>query len=225
MRIRNLTNKTIYLPSRNISILPKHEYILPVEVLNTFISSYDGFCELDFSDTSNIVVRQLGDMCATKDIDGVLNITVATSDNKSTMCNPTSEESKAVNDYIESLSTPTGITFDDATDNVIYADVLGAKYKIIKGNMVDYPQLERMAGYCDFNIHTIVVDEFKNPDQDATADMDAYKKKVLRHELVHAFLRESGLSTNSWADNEEIVDWIAIQAPKIFDVFKDLDLI
>ena len=36
-------------------------------------------------------------------------------------------------------------------------------------------------------------------------------KKVIRHELVHAFLFESGLSVNSWADNEEIVDWIAIQ--------------
>ena len=137
----------------------------------------------------------------------------------------TDEEAKSVYDYVESISKPTGVTFGDATDNVIYADVLGAKYKIIKGNMVDYPQLERMAGYCDFNIHTIVVDEFKNPDQDATADMDAYKKKVLRHELTHAFLRESGLSTNSWADNEEIVDWIAIQAPKIFEVFTELNLI
>ena len=137
----------------------------------------------------------------------------------------TSEESKSVHNYVESISKPTGVTFDDATDNIIYADVLGAKYKIIKGNMVDYPQLERMDGYCDCNIHTIVVDEYKYPDQDATADIDAYKNKVLRHELVHAFLCESGLCSNSWANNEEIVDWIAIQAPKIFKVFKDLELL
>lgn len=38
---------------------------------------------------------------------------------------------------------------------------------------------------------------------------------MIRHELVHAFLFESGLSVNSWADNEEIVDWIAIQFPKL----------
>jgi hypothetical protein len=111
------------------------------------------------------------------------------------------------------------------SDNVQYVDVLGSKYKIIKSDMVQHPKLERAAGYCDFNIQTIVVDTFPNPDQDSTEDMEAYKKKVLRHELVHAFLRESGLAANSWADNEEIVDWIAIQAPKIFEVFHKLELL
>lgn len=120
-----------------------------------------------------------------------------------------------MNDHIEQI-------FDY---NKQFVNILGAEYKIIRSDMVQHPKLERAAGYCDFNVHTIVVDEFKHPDQDATEDMDTYKKKVLRHELVHAFLRESGLSTNSWADNEEIVDWIAIQAPKIFDVFTELDLI
>ena len=138
----------------------------------------------------------------------------------------TSEESKSVHDYVEYISKPTGVSFDDAMDNnTQFVNILGAEYKIIKSDMVQHPKLERASGYCDFNIHTIVVDEFKNPDQDATEDMDAYKKKVLRHELTHAFLRESGLSTNSWADNEEIVDWIAIQAPKLFQVFTELNLI
>ena len=138
----------------------------------------------------------------------------------------TSEETNTVTDYVEPISKPTGIAFDDATGNdTQYVDVLGSKYKIIKSDMVQHPKLERAAGYCDFNIHTIVVDTFPNPDQDATEDMEAYKNKVLRHELVHAFLRESGLSTNSWADNEEIVDWIAIQASKLFKVFKELNLI
>ena len=137
----------------------------------------------------------------------------------------TPEESKSVHDYVESISKPTGVTFDDVNNNdVQYIDVLGSKYKIIKSDMVQHPKLERAAGYCDFNIHTIVVDTFPNPDQDSTEDMEAYKKKVLRHELVHAFLRESGLCASSWADNEEIVDWIAIQAPKIFEVFNKLDI-
>ena len=43
---------------------------------------------------------------------------------------------------------------------------------------------------------------------------------VLVHELVHAFLYESGLSINSlspsgWASNEEMTDWMAIQGPKL----------
>ena len=55
------------------------------------------------------------------------------------------------------------------------------------------------------------------------------EKKTLRHELIHAFLAESGLSANalsnytSWAENEEMVDWIAIQFPKILEVFKEAD--
>lgn len=55
------------------------------------------------------------------------------------------------------------------------------------------------------------------------------EKKTLRHELIHAFLVESGLSANalsnytSWAENEEMVDWIAIQFPKILNVFKEAD--
>lgn len=138
----------------------------------------------------------------------------------------TEAEAKSVHDYVESISKPTGVTFDGALDdNTQFVNILGAEYKIIKSDVMQHPKLERAAGYCDFNVHTIVVDEFKHPDQDATEDMDAYKKKVLRHELIHAFLRESGLSTNSWADDEEIVDWIAIQAPKIFEVFNKLDLL
>ncbi|MFD1464645.1 hypothetical protein ACFQ4L_00875 [Lapidilactobacillus mulanensis] len=46
--------------------------------------------------------------------------------------------------------------------------------------------------------------------------------KDTRHELIHAFLCESGLAENSdWAQNEEVVDWIARQFPKLFETFKN----
>ena len=39
----------------------------------------------------------------------------------------------------------------------------------------------------------------------------------LKYEITHAFLAESGLRGNcDWADNEEMVDWIAIQLPKMY---------
>lgn len=38
---------------------------------------------------------------------------------------------------------------------------------------------------------------------------------ILRHEIIHTFLYESGLDTESWGRNEEIVDWFALQLPKI----------
>lgn len=40
--------------------------------------------------------------------------------------------------------------------------------------------------------------------------------EVLRHEIIHGFIFESGLSANcDWARNEELVDWIALQFPKL----------
>lgn len=56
--------------------------------------------------------------------------------------------------------------------------------------------------------------------------------RVLRHELIHAFLSESGLADSSngtdedgWATNEEMVDWFARQSPKIFRLYKELGIL
>jgi hypothetical protein len=60
-----------------------------------------------------------------------------------------------------------------------------------------------------------------------TDNLAEYNKKVLRHEIIHAFLHESGLSGNSlqyegaWSQCEEMVDWIAIQFPKMLRAFQD----
>ena len=55
------------------------------------------------------------------------------------------------------------------------------------------------------------------------------KEKELRHEIIHAFLSESGLQSNfehsqQFGHEETIVDWFAIQFPKIFKVFQELDI-
>lgn len=55
-------------------------------------------------------------------------------------------------------------------------------------------------------------------------------RSVLRHEILHSYLYESGLDSNSfslnddvaWALNEEMVDWFAIQSPKIFKTYKEV---
>lgn len=50
---------------------------------------------------------------------------------------------------------------------------------------------------------------------------------TLRHEIIHVFLYESGIfgsstGVDSWAMNEEMVDWIALQFPKILKVYQQL---
>lgn len=49
--------------------------------------------------------------------------------------------------------------------------------------------------------------------------------KTLRHEIVHAFFFESGLDLQSdYARQEELVDWIALQLPKMKKVCDKLKI-
>ena len=59
----------------------------------------------------------------------------------------------------------------------------------------------------------------------AKKDLKNYQRQVIRHEILHAFLYESGLEGNSWAINEEMVDWLAIQFPKIEKAFREVGCI
>lgn len=55
----------------------------------------------------------------------------------------------------------------------------------------------------------------------------AAQKQILRHEIVHAFFHESGLADSSlgfdgaWGKNEEMVDWFALQGPKIYKAWQE----
>lgn len=85
-------------------------------------------------------------------------------------------------------------------------------------------------GTCDETIHRIGELDFedersKTRDQlwkeNTKGDIDVYAKRVRRHEIIHAFMFECGLSQNSpWAHNEEMVDWFAMQWEKITAVME-----
>lgn len=110
--------------------------------------------------------------------------------------------------------------------------ILGSEWGVKFGTEKEFPNLSEMDGYADFSTHQIVVHEMEdlNGQIGTKADLTAYKKQVIRHEIIHAFLYESGLEANanksdSWALNEEMVDWFAIQSPKIFKLFYEWKLI
>ena len=110
-------------------------------------------------------------------------------------------------------------------------NILGSEWSVKFGNEEVYPNLTNVDGYTDLSIREIVVDDMKASQGQigAKADLESYQKQVVRHEIIHAFLLESGLdsnstNTNNWAVNEEMVDWFAIQSPKIFKVFSELEL-
>lgn len=99
-------------------------------------------------------------------------------------------------------------------------DVLGTEYTLKESNEGLDPKLVGRDGYCDTSIKECVVDEMNDTSPSAKGNLSEYKKSVKRHELIHAFLYESGLDSCSWADNEAMVDWFAIQMPKLVKAFK-----
>lgn len=103
-------------------------------------------------------------------------------------------------------------------------NVLGTEYIIREATESEDATLTGKDGYCDSSTKICVIDRMENPDVNSKKNMQDYKNSVKRHELIHAFLYESGLDSCSWAGNEEMVDWIAIQWHKINSAFEQLGI-
>ena len=109
-------------------------------------------------------------------------------------------------------------------------NILGTDYEI---HFVDeFPEYLKEVGECAdglCNRHDRDIFIKRCNDKDMTAaGREQCDRDTLRHEIIHAYLSESGLSANashcygSWAENEEMVDWFAIQSPKIYQTFKEV---
>ena len=103
-------------------------------------------------------------------------------------------------------------------------NILGVEYTIKEQYENDNELLKGCDGYCDWTTKEIVVEREMVGN---LGDMEAYIRKVLRHEIVHAFLIESGLhecsgETGAWASNETMVDWIARQGEKIYAAWREV---
>ena len=94
-------------------------------------------------------------------------------------------------------------------------NILGTDYEVITQTEEENPKLKEAYGLCEMYSKKIVLSDIKE-DVMNVDNIEAFKRKVVRHEIIHAFFAESGLRSNSdYAQNEELVDWIAIQFPKI----------
>lgn len=100
-------------------------------------------------------------------------------------------------------------------------NILGKKWTIKEQPEAENENLRDVDGYCDWTTREIVIEREMNGN---LGDMQKYINKVVRHEIVHAFLLESGLAECSseaicWAQNEEMVDWFARMGPRIYDAW------
>lgn len=100
--------------------------------------------------------------------------------------------------------------------------ILGTNYELIMGGTTeDYPDLaDGNDGYCNYQLKQIVISKEYD---DGTKSYEKYLETVVRHEIIHAYLYESGL--HDYANDERIVDWVAIQFPKMKEAFSELKVI
>lgn len=102
-------------------------------------------------------------------------------------------------------------------------NVLGTEYTIEERFAADDEKLKDCDGYCDKTSHKIVVTGRESDCE--LDDFPAYQRKIMRHEIIHAFLFESGLHENwrkeQWGHDETTVDWIASQFPKMVKCFRE----
>lgn len=114
-----------------------------------------------------------------------------------------------------------------------YVNILGTEYRIEEHKVSEdeYLKENRLSGYCGEESKLIVVADMSEKEFFANMDekeQEIYRKKTLRHEIIHAFMNESGLSDSAnhfdgaWSKNEEMIDWFAIQSPKIYKVFMEV---
>jgi hypothetical protein len=110
-------------------------------------------------------------------------------------------------------------------------NILGTTYKVyLNVPTPKDPHLNGLFGYTSFHDKKIVAADVRTipgwESASADAAWDSFASTV-RHEVIHAYLMESGLNgssnpANCWALNEEMIDWFAIQMPKLLKTFCEL---
>lgn len=101
--------------------------------------------------------------------------------------------------------------------------VLGTEYTIkVVEEKLD-PVLKNFDGYCDYSTKTIIVKDYNGvKDPLSPDDPTVHANSTLRHEIIHAFFYESGLE--EYYRDERVVDWIALQFPKMAKLFDSIEI-
>ncbi len=106
--------------------------------------------------------------------------------------------------------------------------ILGTEYEVVVQSEDENPKLKECDGLCELYSKQIVLSDFEFTKDDVMRvdNFDEYIKKTARYEIFHAYFGESGLRGESgYAENEELIDWLAIQSPKIFKTFQELNIL
>ena len=103
---------------------------------------------------------------------------------------------------------PEGMTFD----------VLGTTYTLHYDEELCEENDAR--GLAELYSKKIIISLKGYDNKSAYENVEEFYKKTLRHEIIHAYFHEMGLS--EYCSDETLVDCLAIQSPKIFKLMKGI---
>ena len=101
-------------------------------------------------------------------------------------------------------------------------NILGQEYDILNQTEKENPKLEEANGLCECYSKELVLNADCVEDKDTYSNLQAYKNKTLRHEVIHAYFHEMGMMT--YCNDETLVDLLALQMPKIAKTFNELKI-
>lgn len=106
----------------------------------------------------------------------------------------------------------------NVTESVV--NILGTEYDITFD--ADDEDLDGETRYYKNQINVRSVENLLSVG-DTDEEKKARFKEVVRHELIHAFLFESG--NEEYARDERLVSLLSILSPKIFNLFQNLNIL
>lgn len=98
----------------------------------------------------------------------------------------------------------------------MHIDILGTPYNIKFNTEQECPKLADNNGLCELYSKEIIVKTGYEDDPNAFNNITDYRENILRHEIIHAIFHECGL--DNYCDDEVLVNFLAIQYPKIKDI-------
>lgn len=106
--------------------------------------------------------------------------------------------------------------------NGFIVSVLGTNYTVRCVNNEQFPVSYKndCKGLCDYSSREIWVTDMEQhrKEYESLTNLESITNQTVRHELIHAFLVESGLGDEADID-EVIIDWFALQMPKLVTAF------
>ena len=106
-------------------------------------------------------------------------------------------------------------------------NILGSEWTMRVRKSEDESCLKNADGVTDRSTKTMYIRADQDGVDNPLEDYTRYQKEVKRHEIIHAFLFESGLGNETYhpeyGHDEQIVSWFAIQFPKLQKAFEQAD--